>query len=143
MNKSKNKKYSDIIADNEQAAARALSEGDFLYAYLLIHSLIEALLRAFLQIPENNSSTFNELIKKYENYLRRENYQKLSFVDELTKFNRRRNRIIHELWSKGYTITNVQAESAARAAVFMYGLFIEWLETFDSDISSFGFKITS
>lgn len=132
--------FSTIIKDNEQAVARALANGDFVQAYLLVHALVEALLRLFLCIPDKESIRFSALVEKYRSYLDQQNYSYPTFVDELTEFNRRRNRIVHQLWRKGYTATNHGTESAARAAVFMYGLFIEWLETFDPEITRIGFQ---
>ena len=132
--------YSIIIKDNEQAAAEALAAGNFVQAYLLVHALIEALLRLFLHIPENHNINFADLIKKYQSFLEQKHYPIPTFVDELIQFNRRRNRIVHQLWQKGYSFTNRQTEPAARAAVIMYSLLIEWLETFDSEITHIGFQ---
>ena len=132
--------FSIIIKDNEQAAAQALADGHFVQAYLLVHALVEALLRLFLRIPEQKTVTFDNLIQQYRSYLERERYPFPTFVDELTQFNRRRNRVVHELWRKGHSFTNRQAESAARAAVMMYGLLIEWLETFEPEITQIGFR---
>lgn len=132
--------YSIIIKDNEKALAEALAEGSFLQAYLLVHALIEALLRLFLRIPEDKDLSFAKLVETYRYYLEREHYPYATFIDELTKFNQRRNRIVHQLWRKGHSFTNRQTEPAARAAIMMYGLFIEWLETFDSEITQIGFR---
>ena len=132
--------FSIIIGDNEQAAAQALADGHFVSAYLLIHALVEALLRLFLRTSEEKDVTFNELIQKYRSYLEQERYPFPTFLDELTQFNRRRNRIVHQLWRKGHSFTNRQTESAARGAVTMYGLLIEWLETFDPEITEIGFR---
>jgi len=130
--------YSFIISDNEAAAARALKSGDHVHAYLLIHALMESLLRVFLGVHEN--STFQALIERYEQFLKEQGQTESTFVQDLTEFNRRRNRMVHQLWRKGYSFTNKQAESAAAAAVVTYGLFIEWLETFDPDIRAAGFR---
>jgi len=132
--------FSRIVDDNEQAAAQALAREDFLQAYLLVHALIEALLRLFLSIPDGEDVSFNELIHKYRAYLEEEHYPIPTFIDELTQFNRRRNRLVHQLWRKGFSFTNRQTEDAARMAVSMYGLFIEWLETFDPEITRIGFR---
>jgi len=132
--------FSIIIKDNEQAVAQALDDGHFVQAYLLVHALVEALLRLFLRVPEEDRSSFNDLIEKYRSYLHEQHYPIPTFIDELTQFNRRRNRIVHQLWRKGHSFTNRQAEPAARGAVMMYGLFIEWLETFDPEITQIGFR---
>lgn len=132
--------FSLIVRDNEQAAAQALARGDFVQVYLLVHALIEALLRLFLSIPDGKDISFNDLIHKYRAYLEEEHYPIPTFIDELTQFNRRRNRLVHQLWRKGFSFTNRQTEDAARMAVMMYGLFIEWLETFDPEITRMGFR---
>lgn len=132
--------FSFIVGDNEQAAAQALAVGDFLKAYLLVHALVEALLRAFLRVPEGRELRFSDLVDKYRAYLKSQHYPLPEFIDELTKFNQRRNRIVHELWRKGYSFTNRHAKPAARVAVVVYGLLIDWLETFDPEITKVGFR---
>ena len=137
----KDTRFKAVVADNEQAAKRALDRGDFLQAFLLVHSLVESLLRVFLG-ETGARLTFDDLIKKYGERLRAEHYPTPKFVDELTQFNRRRNRIMHRLWEKGYTLTNKWAEPAASAAVIMYGLLIEWIETFEPEIGEKGYRYT-
>lgn len=132
--------FSIIIKDNEQAAAQALADGHFAQAYLLVHALVEALLRLFLRMPEEEDVSFDKLIQKYRSYLDEEGYPLPTFIGEMTQFNRQRNRVVHQLWRKGYSFTNCQAEPAARGAVMMYGLLIEWLETFDQEITQIGFR---
>lgn len=132
--------FSIIIKDNEQVVAQALADGYFVQAYLLVHALVESLLRLFLRVPEDEDVSFDRLIRKYRSYLKEEGYQIPTFIDELTQFNRRRNRVVHQMWRKGYSFTNRQAEPAARGAVMMYGLLIEWLETFDPEIAQTGFR---
>ena len=132
--------FSIIIKDNEQAAAEALASGNFIQAYLLVHALIEALLRLFLRVADKDDVTFANLIQKFRSYLEHQHYPFTTFIDELTQFNRRRNRIVHQLWHKGYTFTNRKTETAAHAAVTMYGLLIEWLEALDLVITKIGFQ---
>lgn len=132
--------FSIIVRDNEQAAAQALTDGNYVQAYLLVHALIEALLRLSLRVSEETDISFNNLIKKYQSYLESEHYRIPTFIDELTQFNRRRNRIVHQLWRSGFSFTNSQTEPAAHAAVTVYGLLIEWLETFDPEITQIGFR---
>ena len=131
--------FSIIVSDNESAAKAAFDRGDFLQSFLLIHALTDALLRSFLQIPNDRQMTFDKLIKSYQLFLEDQKYPKAQFVSELTSFNRRRNRITHELWAKGYSATNLQAEQAASVAITVYSLFIEWLSTFDAEVSQSGF----
>jgi len=128
-----------IVKDNEAAVAQALAGGHFVLAFLLVHTLVESLLRKFLRVESENMA-FNALIERYQQFLDREQYPEPEFVDELRKFNQRRNRMVHELWRKGFSVTNKQAEPALQAAVMMYGLFIEWLETFDPEITGHGFE---
>ncbi len=130
--------FARIVQDNETATRQALDSSDFVQAYLLLHALLESLLRQFLNKTRSNL-TFEDLIKKYEALLRQNDYPTPSFVKELRAFNQRRNRIIHNLWKNGFTHTNKQAESAATGAYILYGLFIDWLETFDSKITEYGF----
>jgi len=132
--------FSLIVRDNEQAAATALAEGDFVKAFLLVHALVEALLRLFLRIPSGRDETFSDLVKAYAAYLEKENYPFPTFLNELTLFNRRRNEIVHNLWRTGYSHTNKTTKPAAQGAVMVYGLLIEWLETFDPEITGIGFR---
>ena len=130
--------FTFIVQDNEAAAARAIAAGEFIQAYLIVHALIESLLRIFLKVHED--TTFHALIDRYKRFLEEQKYPEPTFVKELTEFNRRRNRIVHQLWRTGFSFTNRQAEPAASAAVMVYGLFIEWLETFEPTIKAVGFK---
>jgi hypothetical protein len=129
------------IQDNESAVARSLADANYVQSYLLVHALTEALLRAVLGRDDDRLS-FNDLINAYRMFLDQNNYPIPTFVDDLVQFNRRRNRIIHQVWRKGYTATNEQTEPAARAAVLMYGLLIEWFETFDDSIGEKGFTLS-
>ena len=133
--------YSLIIQDNEEAVAKSLQDGNYVQAFLLVHALIESLLRLFLDAGEGNLR-FADLIGSYEEFLANENYPIPTFVDELTKLNQRRNRIVHELWRNGFSRTNGKAKSAAHTAVLVYGLFIEWLQIFDPGISQLGFRLS-
>ena len=127
-----------IIEDNEAAVKAAYLHGDYVTCFLLIHTLIEAILRALLK--KTKREKFTDLIKEYEMFLRKQGQKRLTFVDELTKFNQRRNNVIHELWERGYSATNRKLGSVCRKAFSMYGLFIEWLETFEPKIKIYGFE---
>ncbi len=130
--------YSWIVNDNEKAVRAALDRGDYVQAFLMVHALVESLLRVLLRETENDLS-FHRLIEKYRLFLEEQSPGIATFVEELTQFNRRRNRIVHELWRNGYTYINRQAQDAAVAAVLMYGLFIEFLQTFYPELSQKGF----
>jgi hypothetical protein len=129
----------EIIADNEAAAQTAFQRGDYISCFLLIHSLTEALLRVFLG-EQRKGESFAGLIKAYKKYLSQEGQTEQTFVKELIEFNKRRNRVIHQLWEKGYIATNAKLSPACQAAFQVYGLFIEWLETFDPEITQDGFE---
>ncbi len=133
--------FSLIINDNENAAREAFDRGDYLQAFLLIHTLIESLLRLFLKETDKEIK-FSTLIKKYNQFLDQQKYPVKTLVKELTEFNRRRNRIVHQLWHKGYSYTNRQSKSAANTALILYGLAIEFLKTFDPEIIKIGFQYT-
>jgi hypothetical protein len=137
----KKDEFKRIVSDSESAAAAAFEREDYVQSFILVHVLIESLLRAFLEIHDDHRS-FSSLIDKYESFLR-ENYAgPPTFVNDLRRMNQRRNRIVHELWQKGFTGTNKQAGSAAHSALGAYGLLIEWLGTLDRGIGARGFKIT-
>jgi hypothetical protein len=130
-----------VVQDNESAVARSLGDGNFVQAYLLIHALTESLLRAVLG-QEDDRLSFNDLVNAYRMFLDQNNYPTSKFVDELVQFDRRRNRIVDQLWRKGFTVTNDHTELAARAGVMMYGLLIEWLSTFHDSIAQKGFNLS-
>jgi hypothetical protein len=130
--------FSLIVQDNEEAVRDALDQKNYVQAFVLTHALVESLLRHFLDRQDDRLG-FHDLVGLYEKYLRQQSYPFPTFIKELKAFNQRRNRVIHQLWKHGYTHTNCRLKDAASAAVIMYGLFIEWLETFDSDITKIGY----
>ena len=117
---------SNIINDNEKIAHDAFNRGDYVQAFLLLHTLIESLLRVFLK-EHDEEIKFSKLIVKYKTFLGDNNYFQETFVKEFINFNKRRNRIVHQLWEKGYSDTNTKSKSAANAALILYGLLIEFL----------------
>jgi hypothetical protein len=127
-----------IIKENENVARRAYDQGDFVLCFLLSHSLIESILRAFLK--NFGDGSFNDLIIDFENFMESEGQMDSAFIKELIKFNRQRNKVIHQLWKNGYSATNQKLEPACRGAFIVYGLLIEWLETFDPTITKSGFE---
>ena len=133
-----------IITDNEKAVQSALDSDNYIQAFVLVHSLIESLLRAFLnKLNPAAELRFAELVDQYKAHLAQIQYPIPTFVDELTQFNRRRNRMLHRLWRYGFTYTNNNLKDAAQAAVNLYGLFIEWLQTFDEGLADIGFKLSA
>ena len=128
----------EVVSDNEAAAKAAYQRGDYVSSFLLIHALVEGLFRVFL--GKTKGESFNCLIKAYEKFLIQQGQTNTTFVKELTEFNKRRNRVIHQLWRKGYTVTNEKLAPSCQAAFQVYGLFIEWLETFEPQITDYGFE---
>ncbi|MBZ5543624.1 MAG: hypothetical protein LAO07_08090 [Acidobacteriia bacterium] len=127
-----------VVTENESAARRAYDRADYVLCFLLAHALVESLLRAFLS--RTGRERFEDLISAYGTYLRSQGQSNADFVEELTQFNRRRNRVIHDLWKQGYSATNQVLEPSCRAAFLMLGLLIDWLETFDPEIAETGFQ---
>ena len=127
-----------VAAENEAVAREAYERGDFIFCFLLIHTLIEALLRTFL--GRTGKERFADLIDSYKNYLKVEKQPEPVFVDELIQFNRRRNQVAHSLWKNGYAETNKKLEPSCCAAFIMLGLLIEWFETFNPKITESGFS---
>ena len=103
-----------IVKENEDAARKAYEQGDFVLCFLLSHSLVESLLRAFLE--QTGKESFNDLIIAYESFrkLEGENCPGL-LLKELTELNRRRNRVVHQLWKDGYSVTNIKLRSLVEA----------------------------
>ena len=132
-----------IITDNESTVQRSIKNGDYVQAFLLIHSLIESLLRVFFERTDlEDKSGVYDFINVYKEYLTQQEYPFPTFIDELTEFNKRRNRVVHQLWRKGYTYTNNKLKEEAGASVMLYSLFIEWLQTFDPELKNLGFKFS-
>ena len=127
-----------VVAENEAAAREAFQRGDYVFCFLLAHCLVGGLLRAFL--GSTGRERFDDLVRAYKRYMDAEGQPRIPFVDELAQFNRRRNRVIHNLWRYGYSETNRKLEPACLAAFAMFGLLIEWLETFEPEIADAGFS---
>lgn len=128
----------NVITENEAAARKSYERGDYVACFLMIHTLLETLLRAF--VSRTGKERFSDLVEAYQLFLKKEKQPEPVFVDELLQFNRRRNRVVHNLWKNGYVETNRDLDPACRAAFIMYGLFIEWLETFHPKITQAGFS---
>ena len=54
----------NIVDENEASAHAAYDRGDYVLCFLLAHSLVEALLRAFLS--RTGRESFNDLIAAYD-----------------------------------------------------------------------------
>ena len=127
-----------VVAENETVAREAYERGDYISCFLLTHTLVESLLRAFL--GRTGNERFADLIDAHKHYLKEEKHPEPVFVDELMRFNRRRNQVAHGLWKNGYAETNKKLEPSCRAAFIMFGLLIEWFETFNPKITESGFS---
>ena len=127
----------EIISENENAARDAFNRGDYVICFLLIHSLIESLLRAFL--GKTGEETFNNLIKSFNKLMKSEGQNQSTFINELSELNRRRNRVIHELWAKGYSVTNENLKNVCQVSFMVFGLLIDWISTFNPEIIESGF----
>ncbi|MBZ0258520.1 hypothetical protein K8I31_20805, partial [bacterium] len=64
-----------------------------------------------------------------------------SMIDDLENLNKLRNKIVHQLWKIGYSGINKLLEEPSCKLVVLYSLHIEFLETFDDEISESGFKV--
>jgi hypothetical protein len=130
-----------VIADNEAAAKAAFRNGDYVLCFLLEHALVEALLRTYLD-DWRDERRFADLVAEYCRMEIAEGQARAEFREDLEGFNRRRNRVVHRLSRVGYGRTNQSQnlKDACVAGMLLYTLFIEWLETFDPDIVSAGFK---
>lgn len=63
--------FASVVGDNEEAVQAALRRKDYVQAFLLLHALIESLLRIFLGIHDDNVK-FVKLIQKYKEFLEKE-----------------------------------------------------------------------
>ncbi len=127
------------IKDNEGAVARALQQGNYILSYLIVHSLIELLLRTFLCVPQEEESDFADLVKSYKEHMLSQHHADALFENELTQFNLRRDRFFAQIRERGFSTVNEQTRAQAAMAVNVYGLLIEYLETFDANIGEMGF----
>ncbi|GMQ89581.1 MAG: hypothetical protein BMS9Abin09_1083 [Gammaproteobacteria bacterium] len=125
-------KYTEAVRENEAELQRALEAGGYVQVVMLSHALIESYLREFLGEKEDEVK-FSYLIKRYRKYLDSIKYPIPTFVEDLTQFNRRRNRVVHQLWKKGYKRINEDLKDVAGYAQLTYALYVQWLLTFDPD----------
>ena len=130
------------IKDNEGAVARALQQGNYVLSYLIVHSLIELLLRKFLCVPQEEEYDFADLVKSYKEHMLSRHHANALFENELTHFNLRKHRFSAQIRERGFSAVNEQTRDQAATAVKVYGLLIEYLETFDANIREMGFDYT-
>ncbi len=125
-------KYTAAVQENEAELQRSMESGGYVQVVLLSHTLIESYLREFLG-EKKEEVRFSYLIARYQKYLDGIKYPTPTFVEELTQLNRRRNRVVHQLWRKGYKRTNEDLKDVAGYAQLTYALYVQWLLTFDPD----------
>ena len=120
----------EVAAENELVARLMFESGDYVGCLLLIHALVEGALRNFLRCGE--SGTFNAIVGQYRDYLISEGQKDPLLVEELTQFNRRRNRVVHGLWLRGYHDTNEghRLDDACKAGMVMLELLSDYVSTF-------------
>jgi len=129
---------SKIIQDLEKQAYKYWKNGDYYISFLLFHSLLEGALRDFLKIPFDKDLKFSELIDKLQIFLTTEPYkqpeeQPGELTENLKKFNKARNKLIHNLWKYGYSDLNKKSKRLAQKAFITYNLELEYLATFDEE----------
>lgn len=129
---------SQVVKDLETQAYKFWKRGDYYVAYLIFHSLIEGALRHFLNISPDKELRFCDLIEQLAKFLRTFPYtQPESTIrrttDTLTKFNRARNKIIHNLWRYGYRHLNQKCKRLAQQAYITFLLEVEYLGTFNEE----------
>lgn len=129
---------SQIVKDLEIQAYRFWKKGDCYVAYLIFHSLIEGALRDFLNICPDTELRFCDLIDRLAKFLETPPYTQPKdpvhrTIDRLTKFNRARNKLVHNLWRYGYSQLNQKSKRLSQQAFVTYVLEVEYLGTFNED----------
>jgi len=127
-----------IIEDLEKQAYRFWKRGDYYIAYLIFCSLIEGALRDFLKISPSADLRLCDLISKLEKFLETPPYTQpksavKNTIENLTRFRKNRNKLVHNLWRYGYNELNVKSKQLARQAFMTYLLHVEYLGTFNEE----------
>ena len=127
-----------IVEDLERQAYRFWKRGDYYIAYLIFYSLIEGALRDFLMVSPNAELRLYDLISQLEKFLETPPYtQPMSAVkntiENLTRFRKTRNKLVHNLWRYGYNELNEKSKQLARQAFMTYLLEVEYLGTFNEE----------
>ena len=127
-----------IIEDLERQAYKFWKRGDYYIAYLIYYSLIEGALRDFLKVSPNVDLRLFDLINKLEKFLETPPYTQpksavKNIIDNLTKFRKTRNKLVHNLWRFGYKELNEKSKQSAWQAFITYLLNVEYLGTFNEE----------
>lgn len=127
-----------VIEDLEWQAYKFWKRGDYYIAYLIFYSLIEGALRDFLKVSPNVDLRLCDLISKLEKFLETPPYTQpksavKNTIENLTKFRKNRNKLVHNLWRYGYNELNEKSKQLARQAFISYLLQVEYLGTFNEE----------
>jgi len=127
-----------IIEDLEGQAYRFWKRGDYYIAYLIFYSLIEGALRDFLRVSSNVDLRFCELINRLGKFLETPPHTQpksavQKTIDNLTRFRKARNKLVHNLWRYGYNELNQKPKQLAQQAFMTYLLEVEYLGTFNEE----------
>ena len=127
-----------VIEDLERQAYKFWERGDYYITYLFFYSLIEGTLRDFLKVSPNVDLRLFDLINKLEKFLETPPYTQpksavKNTIDNLTKFRKTRNKLVHNLWRFGYKELNEKSKQSARQAFITYLLNVEYLGTFNEE----------
>ena len=127
-----------VIEDLERQAYKFWKRGDYYIAYLIFYSLIEGALRDFLKVSPNVDLRLCDLISKLEKFLETPPYTQpksavKNTIENLTKFRKNRNKLVHNLWRYGYNELNEKSKQLARQAFISYLLQVEYLGTFNEE----------
>lgn len=127
-----------VIEDLERQAYKFWKRGDYYIAYLFFYSLIEGALRDFLKVSPNVDLRLCDLISKLEKFLETPPYAQpksavKNTIENLTKFRKNRNKLVHNLWRYGYNELNEESKQLARQAFMTYLLHVEYLGTLNEE----------
>ena len=127
-----------IVEDLERQAYKFWKRGDYYITYLIYYSLIEGALRDFLKVSPNVDLRLCDLISKLEKFLETPPYTQpksavKNTIENLTKFRKNRNKLVHNLWRYGYNELNEKSKQLARQAFISYLLQVEYLGTFNEE----------
>jgi len=127
-----------VIEDLERQAYKFWKRGDYYIAYLIFYSLIEGALRDFLKVSPNVDLRLCDLISKLEKFLETPPYTQpksavKNTIENLTKFRKNRNKLVHNLWRYGYNELNEKSKQLSRQAFISYLLQVEYLGTFNEE----------
>jgi len=127
-----------IVKDLESQAYKFWIRGDYYISYLIFYSLIEGALRDFLEVSSDADVRLCDLISRLEEFLETPPYTQLkssikNTIENLTRFRKHRNKLVHDLWRYGYSELNQKSKQLAQKAFMTYLLDTEYLGTFNEE----------